>query len=307
MRISIIGAGSLGCLYGGLLAKAGHDVWLIHHRESFVDAVERNGLVIESEFRNELGRDSPIPISATTDATEVGEADLAMFFVKSHQTRTAARQHNACIGDGTVVLTLQNGLRNYDRLRELFTPEQVVGGVAYVGGVTEAPGRIRQTGDGRSVIGGPNDSAVERVIAAFEAANLETTVVDDPLPHIWDKQLLSLAIKPLAALTRLSNDRLVETDERLELMSAVVDEAATVARSKGIETNPDGVIEEILDVFKEGEGHKSSMLQDVEAERKTEIDEINGAVVDLAEEECIDVPYNWTLTTLVRGLEQGYL
>lgn len=308
MKIAVVGAGSLGCLYGGHLAASGQDVWLLHHREAHAEALQDRGIRIRGARKDEVASKAPITVNATTDAAEVGVADLVIILVKAHQTAQALDDHRGCIGPETIVMTLQNGLRNYDLLRDRFGDRRAVGGVAYQGGVMVEPGVVNQSSRGHSVIGGPNSDAVERVRHAFEVANLEIVSVDDPTSHIWNKQLVSLAIKPLAALTRLTNDGLVADDGLCEVMDAILTEASAIADAEGIDVDATGVVNELRETFggESNGGHTSSMLQDVEASQKTEIDEINGAIVDIADEHGIDVPTNRALTELVRGLERSY-
>lgn len=132
-------------------------------------------------------------------------------------------------------------------------------------------------------------------------------VVDDPTPHIWDKQLLGLATLPQAALTRLTVDKLM-TDDGLEwLMKRLIDEARAVAAAHNIDLLTDDVLASFREMVGTYPSHKISMHQDVEHERKTEIDELNGEIVELAAEVDVDVPINRAMTELVRGLEQSYL
>lgn len=303
MKTAIIGAGSLGCLFGGRLAADDHDAHLVHHRQSYVDRLNENGLTLEEES----GETVDIDVEATTDAATIGPVDLALLFVKSHQTETALREHTACIGPETNLLSLQNGLRHYDRLLEFASERRAFAGVTYQGAVLEEPGYIRVTSNGPSTFGGTNESEARRIASLLEEAGFTVELVDDPRPTIWAKQLVSLPIKPLAALTRLSNGELVETAETRKLMERIVDEAELVAERKGIDIPTTDPMAEVVTTCEGAHSHYSSMLQDVLAERKTEIDEVNGAIVDLAREEGVDVPVNELVTDLVRALETSYL
>lgn len=303
MKIAVIGAGALGCLFGGRFTASGYDTWLLHHRQSYVDRLNEGGLVLEEKD----GKPVEIDVKATTDAATVGQADLVLVFVKSHQTETALDEHAACIGPETSLLSLQNGLRHYERLVAFAGEDRAFAGVTYQGAVVEEPGYVRVTSTGPSTFGGTNETDARRIASVLEGAGLPVERVGDPRPTIWAKQLVSLPIKPLAALTRLSNGELVATDETRELMERIVGEAERVAESRGIDLPMDDPMTEVVETCEESHSHYSSMLQDVRAERKTEIDDVNGAIVDLAREEGIDVPVNELVTKLVRALEKGYL
>ncbi|WP_436348484.1 ketopantoate reductase family protein [Natronorubrum sp. FCH18a] len=302
MKVAVIGPGALGCLFGGRLALAGHEVWLLHHRQAAVDRLNEQGLRIDSD-----GTTHRVAVPATTDAADVGHADLVIVFVKSHVTESALEQHAACIGPDTAVLSLQNGLRHDERLREFVGDRRAIAGVTYQGAVMEEPGRVRHTSDGVSTFGGGDTTTVRNVARTLSEAALPAEVVDDPTTHIWSKQLISLPVKPLASLTRLSNGELVDCDETRAVMEFVVEEAIAVADAKGIELTTDDPMDEIVRTCRASYSHDSSMLQDVRAERKTELDEVNGALVEMGREEGVDVSVNALLTRLVRGLEYSYL
>lgn len=303
VNIAVIGAGALGCLFGGRLAKCGHNVHLLHYRQPYVDQLNEEGLTIESEN----GETTDIAVTATTDASEVGPVDLAIVFVKSYQTQAALAEHSACIGPETNLLSLQNGLRHYDRLLDVVRENHAFAGVTYQGAVAEKPGYIRVTSTGASTFGGTDDTAAHRIGDALLEAGFPVELVADPRPHIWAKQLMSLPIKPLAALTHLSNGKLITTPETRELMEQIVTEAKAVAESRGIDIPMDDPMAEVVATCEGSHSHYSSMLQDVRAERKTEIDDVNGAIVDIAHEEGINVPVNELATNLVRALEKSYL
>lgn len=303
VNIAVVGAGALGCLFGGRLAEGGHDVHLLHYRQSYVDRLNEEGLTIEGED----GKTTDIAVTATTDANEVGPVDLVIVFVKSHQTEAALVEHGACIGPETDLLSLQNGLRHYDRLLDIVGEDRAFAGVTYQGAVVEEPGYIRVTSTGPSTFGGSDDAAARRIGDTLLEAGFPVELVTNPRPHIWAKQLMSLPIKPLAALTHLSNGELIATPETRELMEQIVAEAEAVAEHRGIDIPMDDPMDEVVTTCEESHSHYSSMLQDVRAERKTEIDDVNGAIVDIAREEGIDVPVNEFVTNLVRALEKSYL
>lgn len=304
MRIAVIGAGALGCLFGGRLAASGQEVTLVHYRQPYVDHLNNRGLRVESDLNGSGPLE--VAVSATTNAATVGPVDLAMIFVKAHQTEIALDQHTACFGPDTTVLSLQNGLRHYDVLREAVGPERALAGVTYQGAVIREPGVVTHTSNGVSAFGG-EASSVDHIATALEDAGFPIERVADPRSAIWAKQLISLPIKPLAALTRLTNGELVADKELVNLMAAIIAEAEAVADARNIDLPNKDYLNRVQNICEGATDHRSSMLQDVLAERKTEIDAVNGAVVDLAAEEGIPVPTNKQVTRLVRGLERSYL
>jgi 2-dehydropantoate 2-reductase len=303
MEIAVIGPGAVGTVFGGLLADDGHDVWLVHHREEFVTAIEDRGVRVEH------GTDEPtlrVDVPATTDAATVGAVDLAVVLVRTYQTIDAVTEHAACVGPDTRVLSLQNGVTNHHRLQEHLGPDRTLVGVTRQSGSLAAPGHVVRAGSGPTVLGGADGAFTERVAATFRAAGIGTEAVEDPFSHVWRKQALGGAIKPVAALTGRPNGSLLGIDDLPTVMRGLVREASAVASARGFPVDAGAVYEDLRDGVRDSE-HRSSMLQDVEAGRRTEIDDCNGAVVAFAAEEGIDVPYNEMATALVRGLERSYL
>lgn len=304
MEIAIIGAGSLGTLFGGALARSGDAVWLVHHDPAVARTLEDEGIRIESD---EFPSDGRIEVDATADSSEIGHVDLVLVLVKTYQTRTALADHAACIGPRTRVLTLQNGLGLDRTLAEFVPEERILAGVTYQGANLRSTGVVEHTNAGETVFGGADEAFARRVADRFRAAGFDdVTAVADPRPHIWDKQLVSVAFKPVAALTRLPNGDLVANDGVAALMERLVAEADRVARARGVDVPTDDPFERVLSLGRAAPTHRSSMLQDVDAGRRTEIMAANGAIVSLAEQEGIDVPYNAAVTSLVRGLELSY-
>lgn len=302
MHVAVVGAGALGTLFGGSLAAAGHDVWLLHRRRAVADVIAADGASIEAVD----GTTRHVDVRASVDAAAVGPVDLALVCVKAHQTLAALEQHAACLGPETRVCSLQNGVTNHHRLRDHVGADRTLHGVTYQGVTLEGPGRVRMTDPGPTVVGGEDAAFAARVGEAFEAAGLPTRVVADPFEAVWRKQLWGAAIKPVAALTRRPNRGLVADDGLAELMHRLMRETAAVAATQGVALDADATFETLQESLA-GSGHTSSMLQDVEAGRKTEIDDVNGANVSLGAEAGVDVPVNELVTTLVRGLERGYL
>lgn len=304
MNIAIIGAGALGILFGGVLERNGETVWLVHHDPEVARQLDEAGVGIESD---DFSVDGRIPINATADASDIGHADLVVVLTKTYQTRDALSTHEACIGPETRLLTLQNGL-TLDRILAEFVPEErVLAGVTYMGASRRSSGAIDHTNSGKTVFGGPDETFAEDVAARFRDAGLpDVDAVSDPRPEIWDKQLVSVAFKPTAALTRLPNGELVDDDFVSPLMEALVAEAERVARARGVTIPSNDPFERVRSIGRSNPTHTSSMLQDVAARRQTEIMEANGAIVELAEQEGIEVPYNRAVTALVHGLELSY-
>lgn len=283
----------------------GEDVYLYDVWEDHVDAINEEGLYIERLGAEDLRVHPP----ATTDPGEVGVVDLAFVFVKSNDTRTAMESASAMYDDETTVVTLQNGLTNYEVIQEFVPDDRVLGGTTLIGSNMRGPGHVFQDGlEGETKLGGEDDEAAERVVETLVDAGFENTHrVDDPIPHIWHKQITSVGVKPIAGLTGLKIGPISSYGPTRELLAGLIEEAVAVARAKGIEVISEDPVGDTVDHCQENPDVMSSMLEDVTKERKTEIEYINGAIVDYGEEEGVETPYNRAVTQLIRGKEHGYL
>jgi 2-dehydropantoate 2-reductase len=303
MKIVIMGAGAMGSLFGGLLASSGEEVWLVDPRRAQIEAIRSAGLTIEKE-----GRALVIRVNATEDVLSAGKAGLVIIFVKAPDTERAVSDALALEDHKTVFLSLQNGLGNEDVICARIDRRKVMLGVTGHGATVLGPGRIRHAGTGKTTIGALDDTNRERAIqvaALFRKARIETEVSGDIHELIWDKLMVNVGINALTALTNMKNGQLLEHPETLALMEGLIFEGAEVARKKGIRITPNP-FERAKQVAYATRDNRSSMGQDFDFKRKTEIDVINGAVVREAKRLGIAAPCNETITNLVKVIEKHF-
>ncbi len=294
MDIVVFGAGSLGSLVGGLLARE-HDVTLVG-RDPHVSAIAGDGLSLEGEF------DETVTPRATTDGTGL-RADLALVTVKSFDTETAAS--TLATGSYEAVCSLQNGMGNEETLAcHLECP--VLAGTATYGAVRRRPGTVTCTGVGDIVLGdrcgGPAPVA-DRVGAAFEQAGLETTVSTDMPRRLWEKLAVNAGINPIAALADVPNGAVLEEPART-LSRTAVRETARTARAHGVPLSNREALERLETVAAATAENVASMRQDIRAGRRTEVEAITGHVRDRAREAGLDVPVTATLAALLETWER---
>lgn len=303
MQTVIIGAGAMGCLFGGLLSEAGVQVRLLDVWREHVDALQRNGLSIEWQTRTRT-----IAVQATTRGAGLEAADLVIIFVKSGHTAEAARTAAELCAERGLVLTLQNGLGNADILARIVGDERVVAGTTAQGATLLGPGRIRHAGRGPTVIGmwrGGNFQKALQVADWLNSAGIPTEAVEDIQPVIWNKLMVNVGINAITALTGIRNGQLLDLPQTRALSRAAVEEAAAVARACGVAVAEDAV-QRVFAVARATAANRSSMGQDIDARRVTEIEAINGAVVRRAAELGMAVPVNQALTALVETLQAHY-
>jgi 2-dehydropantoate 2-reductase len=304
MKISIIGSGAMGSLFGGRLSLAGHEVVLYDVYREHVEAVKRDGLAIEQAGSDEVTLARP---AASVDPEDVRGSQAMIVFVKSTATEEAAKQFVPYASPDTVVLTLQNGLGNEAIIRRYFGAARTAAGVTSQGATFLGPGRIRHAGRGPTHIGMADGSAAKLapLAAALTAAGFETHVEGDVAGLIWNKLIINVGINALTALTGKPNGRLLDFEETKAIMADLVAEALAVAAARGVRITHADSLQTVYEVAKKTGANRSSMLQDFDRGRASEIDFINGAIVREGAELGIPVPVNATLTRLIRALEKA--
>lgn len=305
MRFGIIGTGSMGGLFAGYLDDAGEDVCCYDVNEALVDAITNSGLRVE---RSE-SEDIVAWPSASTSPSELGVVDVAFVLTKAIDTSDALEGAEPMLDAETTVVTVQNGLRNMEIVGSHVSSRNVLGGYTRLGSNTVRPGQVRQMSTGETVFGGEDHGTASEVASALTDAGIDATAVNDPVPYIWDKQFTNVSIKPVAALSKLRNGPMIEYEETREAMSHLIEEAVDVARAQDIDILATDPVSAVIDreLSEDDFDKKSSILEDVENRRPTEIEHINGAVVQIGEDLGIDTPYNRIVTQLVNGMEYSFM
>ncbi len=306
MHIAVIGgAGAMGGIFGGALAQGGNDVTLVDVAPEAVEAINADGLHIETPS----GATQTIPVRAITDPRDAGPVDLLLVLVKCYHTESAIRSAAPLIGPATTVLSLQNGWGNAPRIAGLIGEERLLVGVTYHSGTLLGPGRVLHAGTGLTHIGeldGRISDRLQRVAETFSAAGLPAAPSDDVMRAIWSKLALNICTLPTSALLRFTSGQLVEQEGTLDLMRGLLREAIAVAQAQGIAVDEHERWEAITGLLRRASGGKSSMLQDVERRRRTEIDVINGAIVEAGRRLGIPTPHNDSMVWLIKALESTF-
>ncbi len=294
MRVAVMGAGAVGCYYGAMLARAGHDVVLIG-RPQHVQAVQQHGLRLQMQ-----GLDVQVPMQACTEPTAVLGADLVLFCVKSPDTAAAGLALAPHLAPHAVLLCLQNGVDNAERLRAVVLQE-VAAAVVYVATEMAGPGHVRHHGRGELVIA-PCSIATE-LVADFAAAGVPVTVSANVPGALWAKLVLNCAWNALSAITRLPYGVLARGEGVTQLIDQVLDECLAVAAAERVTVEGDvrAAVHRIAETMPT---QSSSTAQDLARGRPTEIAHLNGLIVQRGRARGIATPVNAALTTLVRLLEQ---
>jgi 2-dehydropantoate 2-reductase len=305
MKIAVIGAGAMGSLFGALLAEGGHKVWLCDIWQDHINALKQNGLKIERE-----GETRTVRLNAASDPRQIGESELVLIFVKSTQTQSAAQSAALLADRNGWVMTLQNGMGNAEIIAEHTPSNRVLAGTTSHGATMLKAGSIRHAGAGPTTVGmwagGAKEFQIARQIAdQFTQAGIETAAVEAVRPVIWDKLLVNVGINAITALTGIKNGQILDLESTREISRVAVEEAAAVAQAQGIEIRKDPVAH-VFQVAAATAANRSSMGQDVDHRRPSEIKAINGFVVREAGRMGLTAPVNQTLSALVETMEAHY-
>ena len=309
MKICMLGTGSLGSTIGGTLAQGGSEVYFVDQWKEHIDKINENGLKMTDEKE-----DWYVKVDARTTAEGIGPVDLVIVLVKSFATKEAVSQlkETNVIGENKLVMSLQNGLGNEETIAEVVGEANVISGKTYVGGRLLSPGYVSAGVKGKyTYIGELTGEITDRIQAVcdeFNKAGLLCEVSDNIKGLIWDKLLINVAAGALCGITRLPYGPLYEEEYIKETAVAAIQEGIDVAKAAGVKLKSE---DPEYPWYAASEGlpgtFKTSILQSLELKRPTEIDFINGSVVEWGKKFGIPTPVNQTLVTCVKGIEKFLL
>jgi 2-dehydropantoate 2-reductase len=305
MKIAIVGAGAMGSVYAGLLADAGNDVWAIDVWAEHVAAINANGLRVEG-----ASGDRTVKVAATADAADVGVCELVVVATKADGIAGAAAALEPLLGEDTVILTIQNGLGAAERIARYRSSDNILIGVAGgFGAIMRSPGHAFHNGMQLIRIGEMNGGVtarVERIAEVWSEAGFNVKGYDDVHQLIWEKFICNCTFSGPSAIMKATCGEIMSNEEAWSVALGCGLEAYAVGKAKGINFSFTDAAEYITAFGAKMPNAKSSMLQDHMAERRSEIDAINGMVPLVAEEVSMEAPMNATVAGLVRMIESRF-
>lgn len=304
MRIAVMGAGGVGGYFGGVLARAEHEVVLIARGEH-LKAMKQQGLRVESHHFGSF----QIDVQATGDPAEVGPVDLVLFTVKTYHNPEAVPLIRPMVGPQTTVLTLQNGVESRCHLMEVPSDGQVFTGAAYIESGVASPGVIRQNGEVvRIVFGHPAGEEQERsaeILEVLKKAGIETEIAPDVMKALWSKFVFIVSLAGPTAAARREMYQLLEFSEGRELVMTVMREAESVGRALGIALEDDLFDHTMSYIDGYARDLHASMHTDLERGNPLELEALNGAVVRLGSETSVATPMNQCIYALLKPYVEG--
>ena len=302
MKIAIVGTGAMGSVYAGLLADAGHEVWAVDRWQEHVDAIRQRGLRVEGASGDRIVR-----VRATTDAGEVGEAELVVIATKAMNVEAASESARVLVGPGTLVLSIQNGLGGPDLAASILGAQRVAVGVADgFGASIVEPGHVHHHGLELLRLGerkGPATPRIEAISRVWRAAGFNVQTYDDVDRLIWEKLVCNVSFSGPCTVLGCTIGEVIADPHAWTVASRCGQEAFEVAGASGVSLGFDDAASYIRDFGLGIPGARGSMLLDLMAGRPTEIDFINGAIPRIGREVGVETPFNEAITALVKARE----
>ena len=301
MKIVIVGPGAIGCLFAALLKVGGQDVWLLDKDKTRVTYIKKNGLRIDGLTNVK------IKVNATSDYRRIGKVELVIFSVKFYDLEKAARSIKSLVHKDTFFMGLQNGLGNIEILRRFFKKERILIAVTNQGSISKGAGRSLHAGRGMTYLGalsGCEHPGLKKIEKIFNKCGIKTEIKEKIESAIWGKLIINAGINAITAIGRIKNGEILKIKEARKLMTLLVGEAACVARKLKIKLPYPDAVKETESICRRTAYNISSMLQDIQKERKTEIDFINGAIVREGRKKGLFLPFNEAVTHLIKTMEK---
>jgi 2-dehydropantoate 2-reductase len=296
-RAGIIGAGAMGSIFAYFLSRGGRTPALYEKDPAVLEALRAGLDVVVGEERY------AIRVDASSSPEILRGCDPVFMFVKSYHTADASRELAGRLMKDSTIVTLQNGIGNADTIAEFIPRTRIVYGSTTIG-ATKLDERTVSYGGGVEItIGGRDGGRVNRLRDLLEGLGLSVAVHPNPDEAVWRKAIINAGINPLGALLGVPNGRLVRDVHAASLMESLVSEAVSVSHALGIELDPAEMISAAKNVCEKTAANLCSMLQDLKAGRRTEIESINGVIVRYGREHGVPTPVNDAVCRLVRSRE----
>jgi 2-dehydropantoate 2-reductase len=300
MNIVVVGSGAIGSLLGALLAK--QNTVILVGRAPHITSIQQKGLLIKGKTHLTL------KVPAVESIREITvPVDLILLTVKAYDTEAASSQLGPLIQEKTMVVSLQNGLENIQKMEQTIEKKHLLAGVTTQGALFQEPGVITHTGKGKTILGeldGKTSERLEALVQVFNQAGIETQISTNIEHEIWRKAIINSSINPLTGFLRCKNGYLLDNPLLEKTVEAVCKESCEIAAAHGIRVSPGEMIQKTKEVILDTAQNYSSMLQSILQRKRTEIDSINGALLRIGMQHRKDVSLNRILYDLISSSQK---
>ena len=300
MKITVLGTGAIGGLFGSIFHQGGHNVTCVETNEEYVKKIKADGLRLTRGDKDQI-----VNLKVTSNIEDGGTPDLIMMAVKSYDNAQAAKDCRKAIGPDAVVLTLQNGVGNVEAISEILGADRVIAGTTIFGSTVVEPGWVKSSIEGSIDIGEPSGKITPRIrrIADELGSCMEIHVVENVIDLIWTKLMVNVGINAIGSLCHLTNGQILDYPTAEKVQDQLLDEALSVAEAKGIKFTVEDIRAYVKNTCIATYSNKASMYQDVERGSVTEVRAINGAIVHWGKVFDIPTPANELITNLMIARE----
>lgn len=298
MNIVVVGAGAIGSLYGALLAQK--NTVVLVGRSPHITTIQHDGLTIKGRTRAHVRL---LAVESMASVTLV--PDLVILTVKSYDTEAASKQIRSILHDTTMLLSLQNGIDNIEKIERYIDPSHLLAGVSMHGAILSKPGEIIHSGRGDTILGeihGSRSGRLETLVRIFSESGLQTKSSDNIRKEIWMKAIINSSINPITAFFGCKNGYLLENPLVERIVERVCMESTAIACAEGMMLSPADMVARTKEVIRDTAQNYSSMLQSIQQKKRTEIDSINGKLMRSGLNHNLDVSLNRILTELITSL-----
>lgn len=299
-KVVVLGAGSVGCFFGGMLARAGQDVTLIA-RANHVEVITKNGLHMDCQSFQDY-----VQVKAQSHYKSLSDADIVLCCVKSPDTETVIEEVKQYLNKSAVILSLQNGVDNAERIAKL-VDNPTYPTVVYVATAMVGPGKLKHFGRGELVLGplGNNSSELETLSDFFQKSNIPCEISSNIRKALWLKFLVNCSYNGISAIGQTQYGKMVSNPEIVNLINQITEECLMVAEKEGVMITSVEASQANHAIGVTMSGQKSSTAQDLAKGKHTEIDYLNGLIVRRAAEYGLRASANQAVYALVKMLEKN--
>ncbi len=296
MKIGIVGAGAMGSMFANFFQQANINT-VLFEKNAYLLANLKQGLTIILDDKK-----LKIKLDIGDDPKLLSGCNIIFIFVKSYDTEEAIKKISSGIDQHTIIATLQNGLGNKEIIARYIPEKKIVYGSTSIGATRVDNNTVRLGGMGNIVIGGKNEP-VKIVEGVLKKAGLDVAITNNADAAIWKKAIINAGINPLGALLEIPNGKIISNEFTKNIQEFIVREAVKTALPLGLSFDPDEMVRQTRSVCEKTAKNLCSMLQDVIAKRRTEIDSINGIIIEYSKKNSIATPYNDMIYNLIKAKE----
>jgi len=298
MKAGIIGAGSLGLLFSHSFHENKIDFVIYEVNKDVVDDIKVNGINLLKD--GIAGRINP---AINLSPEILYDSDIIFLFVKSYSTSDAITDIKDHISPNSIIVSLQNGLGNVEEIKKFIDMNRIVYGSTTIGAAKSSHSTVIAGGSGIINIGGADKKNIIKVNSLLKESGFDSHIIDDPDSAIWNKAVINAGINPIAAILKIPNGEILSNSYALTLQENIIKESVDAATANNINIKFDEILQITKDVCKKTSENLCSMLQDIQNKRKTEIDSINGKIIEYGELAGLNMPFNKSLCLLIKSME----